>query len=117
MFDQIIEIASKQLVPESSIERLRQAKGNFQFGRGMDDLKDVLPTSLLIDGMHNPMRLLHDALSRSVHQDSDQQCLERAIHARRILFDMAERIARARRDDSELKQSVAALMSQRPKPS
>lgn len=114
LFDQIIEIANKQEMPASIIEGLKQAKSSRQFGRGMDELKVALPTSLLIDGMHNPMQLLHSALSRSVHQESDQQCLELAIHVRKVLFDMAERIAHARRDHSDLRQSVAALMRQRP---
>jgi len=72
-------------------------------------IKDAVPPSLLIDGQHNPVTLLHDSLSKGLHAQSDEENLDLATHVRAVLADLVERVASALKDDSELKSSIAKL--------
>ena len=54
--------------------------------------KVAIPESLLING-HNPILLLHNALSEGVHAMTDEQCLELASSIRIVLAELSERIS------------------------
>ena len=73
-------------------------------------MKDVIPESLRIDG-HNPLTLLHSALSGGIHDYSDDDCLKLATAVREVLFALAERIELALKGHAELKAAVSRLVN------
>ena len=72
--------------------------------------KDSMPESLLING-HNPMLLLHNALSKGIHALTDEQCLELASNVRIVLGELSERLSQALKDEAELNKALSALMN------
>ena len=63
----------------------------------------------MING-HNPVQLLHGALSEGVHELSDEECLELASSVRVVLGELSERLAQALKDEAELSKAVSTLM-------
>ena len=72
-------------------------------------IKHGMPQVLLING-HNPLTLLHTALSQGVHEESDDYCLELATSIRVVLTELAERMAQALKDEAELNTAVSKLL-------
>lgn len=54
-------------------------------------VKDLLPSILRPDG-HNPLSVLHKQLSKGLHAESDEECLEVAGSIREILTFLVNRI-------------------------
>jgi hypothetical protein len=108
LLDEIITVAQRTGANEV-VPALEEAKKAVEFSRAMELVKDAVPESLKIDG-HNPLTLLHSALSRRLHAESDQECLELAQAIREVLSDLADRITRALRDREELRKAVGKLM-------
>ena len=71
---------------------------------------DAFPQALLIDG-HNPLKLLHKALSRGMHAETDKECLENAEDIRVVLTTLAERISAVLKEESKLKSALTRLMN------
>jgi hypothetical protein len=90
------------------VRGLKEAKKQVQFLSAVEAVKDALPQTLLVDG-HNPLTLLHSALSKGLHAKTDEECLELAKDVRLVLADMVERIGQALKDDAELKAAVSRL--------
>jgi hypothetical protein len=67
---------------------------------------------LLIDG-HNPLTLLHTALSEGLHAQSDEDCLEFASDIRVVMTELADRISQALKDEAELKSAISRLLSRK----
>lgn len=86
-----------------------EAQEETQFGKAIDKIKAAIPQSLLING-HNPLILLHSALSENIHVGTDEKCLELATSIRLILIELAERIATALRDEADLRDAVSKLL-------
>ena len=80
-----------------------------QFSRAIDDVKDAIPPVLRISG-HNPLTLLHSALSQGLHARTDQECLEIAGSIRVVLTELAERIGQVLKDQAELNAAVTRLL-------
>ncbi|MPZ36925.1 MAG: hypothetical protein GEU95_02490 [Rhizobiales bacterium] len=109
IIDEIIKVARKVGAPDETIVGLEEVKNEIQFSKGVKEVKLAIPQSLLVDG-HNPLTLLHTALSKGVHELTDEQCLELAQTVRLVLADLAERISQALSDQAELKNAVARLL-------
>ena len=73
--------------------------------------KDSIPQALLIKG-HNPLRLLHSALSDGLHDRDDAYCLEQASSIRVVLAELSERLAQALKDEAELNRALSHLLNQ-----
>ena len=58
---------------------------------------------------HNPLQLLHTALSVGLHELTDNDCHERAGTIRAVLIGFAKRVANALHDDAELRAAVSKL--------
>jgi hypothetical protein len=86
-----------------------QAARETQFRKAVEDVKSVIPQELSIDG-HNPLTLLHSALSQGLHANTEEQCLEMATSIRIVLTELSERISIALKDEVELKQALKTLM-------
>lgn len=109
ILEQIVKVSEKINAPQVNIDRLREAQRETQFSRALDMAKDVMPQSLLIDG-HNPVLLLHRALSRGVHELTDEECLELASSVREVLGELSERLSAVLKDKAELTKAVSTLM-------
>jgi len=109
LFERIVSVAKRVGARPEDISALGAAKQNFQFSKSVEDFKHLLPQSLLIKG-HNPLLLLHTALSKGIHNDSDSECLCLATDIRIVLTELGDRISQALKDDDELNQAVARLM-------
>ena len=83
-----------------------------QFLNALESVKDVIPQGLLING-HNPMTLLHSALSEGMHALTDEECLQYAHDVRVVLAELTERMGQALKDEAELSAAVARLTKKR----
>ena len=106
---EIVKVSEKIGVPQDKIDTLREAIKETQFHKALKMAKDVMPESLLIDG-HNPILLLHHALSRGVHELSDEECLERANTVRLVLGELSERLSAISKDQAELTAAISTLI-------
>jgi hypothetical protein len=70
--------------------------------------KDALPESLLIKGK-NPLTYLYGAISEGIHDLSDAERLGRARCVRVLLFEFAERLATALRENKEVEDALNEL--------
>lgn len=110
IFNEIIKIAKRIGAKEELLEELTSAKADFRFDRAIDTIKTGIPESLKVRGGHNPLTLLHSALSKGLHQESDTECLKFARSIRLILTDLAERIDLALKEQKDLNEAVALLL-------
>jgi hypothetical protein len=110
LLSEIIKVAQRTNAPADTIRDLEIAKRETQFSKALDSVKNAIPDALKING-HNPLTLLHKALSEGIHANSDEQCLQAATAIRVVLVDLAERIAQALKDQSELYAAVNRLLN------
>lgn len=112
IFDEIIRVSKHltsdvELITDLIID-LETAKNETQFTKSVDAIKHSLPQSILVNG-HNPLILLHSALSKGVHELNDSECLELATSVRRVLVEFAIRLSEAMKDEAELNEAVNKL--------
>lgn len=110
---EIIRVLEKVDPTSPAIGVLKQAAMETQFSKAVSTAKDAIPQVLLIDG-HNPLTLLHQALSEGLHASSDEECLGLAQSIRVILTELADRATQALKDEAELRDAVSRLLN-RPK--
>jgi hypothetical protein len=115
IFDEIIRVSETIGVGQETIGELKAAKSETQFTRSVEAVKSGIPQLLLING-HNPLTLLHSAISEGLHADTDEECLEIATSIRVVLTELADRLATALKDHAELKTAVSRLLAKKPKP-
>ncbi len=109
ILEEIIRVSKKIGASQDKIDTLSNAIEETQFSTALNMAKNAIPESLLIDG-HSPMRLLHHALSRGVHELSDEECLELASTIRLVLGELSERLSVLLKDKAELTKAVSTLM-------
>ncbi|PKM04303.1 MAG: hypothetical protein CVV16_05460 [Gammaproteobacteria bacterium HGW-Gammaproteobacteria-6] len=110
ILQEIIKVSEKLGVPEQQIQTLNSAISETQFSTALKMAKDAIPESLLING-HNPLLLLHGALSEGVHALSDERCLEIASSVRIVLGELSDRLSQALKDEAELSKALSTLMN------
>lgn len=108
ILDEIIKVSRKIGMPAEMVTKLESAKTEIQFSRAIETLKDALPQALLING-HNPLMLLHSALSGGLHERSDEDCLELAHSVRVLLAELSDRLSQLLKDEAELNSAVSRL--------
>jgi hypothetical protein len=106
---EIIRVATKIGAPVAMIATLEEAKAEIQFSKALEMVKDAIPQALLING-HNPLALLHSALSGGLHEKTDERCLELAHGVRVVLIELAERLGQALKDEADLKTAITQLL-------
>jgi len=114
LLDVIIDVAKKTQCPEEHIAKLNAARGRFEFSRTLEDLKDVIPASLHIDGQ-NPLLLLYGETSEGLHDRTDEECLELAKDVRSVLAELTDKIEHIRKDRREVHDAVKRLSKRRSK--
>jgi hypothetical protein len=108
LLEEIIKVSERVGVEPEVIATLRGAMTEQQFAKAVEQVKDAIPESLKIKG-HNPLSLLHKALSQNLHERTDQECLDLATDIRVVLTELAERIGRVLQDQAELDKALARL--------
>lgn len=106
---EIEKVSLKIGASQETLNALAAAKAETQFTKAIDTIKPAVPQALLING-HNPLTLLHSALSEGLHQQSDEVCLEIATSVRVVLAELSERLGQALKDEAELSKAVSRLM-------
>jgi hypothetical protein len=109
IFAEVIRASEKVGAPPEMIFELQRARNETQFSKAIESIKPAVPQALLIDG-HNPLTLLHHALSEGMHAQTDEECLELATSIRVVLTDLVERMASVLSDHAELKKAVSRLI-------
>ena len=109
IIDEILRVAKKGGASIDTLDELARARAETQFSTAVDAIRHGVPQSLLIDG-HNPLSLLHAALSEGLHANTDEECLQLATNIRVVLFDLVDRMAVALKDDAELSRAVSKLL-------
>lgn len=112
VFDRLIEACKTQGANDEIIAELENASKQTQFNDAVSKIKHTLPAGLMIDG-HNPIVVLHKALSINLHNKSDKECLENAILARTVLVDLVERIHLVKAENNDLKNALSKLMQEK----
>jgi hypothetical protein len=110
ILDEIIRVSEKIESPGEVLAVLQAAKEEHQFSKAIEMVKDAIPQALLVNG-HNPMTLLHSALSVGLHEQTDEKCLELAHDVRIVLIELAERLSQALKDEAELNTAISRLMT------
>lgn len=109
IIDQFVKVAEKIGAPAEMIMDLKAASKETQFTKAISTIKHGIPDSLKFDS-HNPLLLLHDALSDGMHVQEDGHCLELASSIRLVLVDTVSRVQNLLKDNAELKAGVAKLL-------
>lgn len=110
LIDEIIKVCNKLGGQEELIKDLENAKTEIQFSKAIDSIKNELPTSLFIEDK-NPLKLLHKAVSKGIHDMTDEECLKYAESIRVILFALTERINAILKDSKEIHDAISVLGS------
>jgi len=109
IFEEIIRVSVKLNAQKDLLDELNAAKTETQFSKAVSIVKHGIPQALLVNG-HNPLTLLHSALSEGLHAQTDKQCLELATTIRIVLTDFVERISNTLKDDTELNSAITRLL-------
>ena len=109
---EIITVAKKLGAAEEAVQELEAAQAETQFSKALATVKDSIPQTLLING-HNPLRLLHSALSDGLHDRDDGHCLKLASSIRIVLAELAERLSQALKDEAELNRALSHLLNRK----
>lgn len=110
ILDLVMSTAEKLGLGEDVLKTFEQAKRETQFSKSVQMVKDVFPESLRLKGGHNPLTLLHDALSDGIHAQSDEDCLKYASAIRVVLTALAERVDRVLSDEREVEEALKTLL-------
>lgn len=110
LLGEVIRVARKVGAKPETIIALESAVAEQQFSLSLELTKGAIPESLLVNG-HNPLLLLHRALSAGLHAGTDDECLAIARSIRVVLTELAERISQALKDTAELQDAITQLMS------
>lgn len=110
ILDEVIRVATGLKTAPEMIAILEGAKNETQFSKALESAKDAIPQALLVDG-HNPLTLLHSALSEGLHAQTDEECLDSASAIRVVLAEFSERMSQALKDEAELKRALGRLMN------
>jgi hypothetical protein len=114
IIEQLEKVAKRLRAPDEYLLLFAKAKTQTEFTRAINEIKDAFPPALFI-AEQNPLKLLHDLLSDGLHQLSDEECLGHARAVRTLLIALADRISEISRDETKVKESLAAFLSRRQK--
>jgi len=106
----IVKASERLGANEDQLAELRAALDKPRFSDAVRAMGSAIPERLLIRG-HNPMLLLHTALSSHLHKGSDDECLEAATSIRLVLIEFSERLDEVMKDQAELDVAVSRLLS------
>ncbi len=109
LINEIIRVVRRTGSSETQIEKLKSAKMEKGFTDAVGLISDALPQALLIGG-YNPLALMDQAISKGIYVQNDADALKLATALRRILSELAERVARALEDKTDLDEAVNFIL-------
>jgi hypothetical protein len=109
MIDEIARVRQKFFPDDDAADAMQAARSESRFGRAALMLADVFPPVLVING-HNPMLLLQRALRLESRVRTEQEALNLAATIRIVLSELADRIAQALKDRTELNEAVNYIL-------
>jgi hypothetical protein len=80
----------------------------------IDLVKELLPPILRPNGM-NPLAILHNTLSKGLHNESDEECLKLAMETREILAFMVNQVNTTRTSAKSFTESMRRLLERKTK--
>ena len=107
---EIVKVAQAVGAGAEAVNKLEAARAETQFSKALANVKDAIPQALLING-HNPLLLLHSALSEGLHGRSDVECLRLASSIRVVLAELSERLTQSLKDEAELNRALSHLLN------
>ena len=110
LLEEIRKAAERLGADTDLLDSIDRAKGETQFSKAIELVKDAIPDGLKVQG-ENPLTLLHRVLSRGVHGLDDRECLERAQAVRRVLTELVSNITQVTKNERELTDAVKKLRS------
>lgn len=112
IFDELIRVIGRVNPGNPVLDEIEAAKKEPQFIKAVESIKHSLPRVLDING-HNPLSLLHSALTEGMYQHSDSEYLELASSLRTVLFEFAEKLAQAIKEEQVLNAAVTRLINRK----
>ena len=112
IIDEIVKVSEKLGASAEQLADLKAARAENQFSKAVDAIKHGVPQVLLING-HNPLLLLHSALSEGLHSQDDDQCLSIATSIRVVMAELADRLSQAMKDEAVLNDAVSRLLQKK----
>lgn len=109
LIGEIVKVAEREGASSEMLAGLRAAQKETRFTSAIAKIRGGIPRSLFIKE-HNPLTLLHDALSQGLHAEDDDECLRLADAIRRILIQLSERLSEHLREDEKLAAAVGLLL-------
>jgi hypothetical protein len=109
IIQEMAKVAGKLGASQEDLELFEAAAKEIKFSEAIAKINTAIPVSLRIEG-HNPLTLLHKALSDGLHERSDAECLECAREIRLVLTDLAERMGQVLQEKTKLKDAVTKLL-------
>ena len=110
LLEEIRKAAVRLRADQELLDKIDLAIKETRFSKALDLVKGAIPDGLKVQG-ENPLKLLHKALSKGVHELNDEECLERAQAVRVVLTELVSNIAHILKDDREVKAAVKTLQS------
>ena len=91
----------KEKLEQVKIEKIAENKINL--------VKDLLPKSLQVDGM-NPLKKLYGVLSQGIHDETDEECMEKAEAIRGILVFLVNQVIRTKKDKKSFTEGMKKIL-------
>ncbi len=113
MLDSILTFIDNQNLEEYK-EALLKTKSTKVTQHKIELVKHLLPSILKPDGL-NPLDILHSELSGGLHSQTDEECLDIAIHIREILTFMVNQILISKKSALDFTKSMKELGSKKQK--
>lgn len=117
IIDQLLEDMSN-MIPASEVERYAEAMGKVKTTRQASEkiqlVKDMLPSSLLSNGM-NPLGVLHSALSEGLHAQTDDDCMTNAEIVREALIFLSAQISSFKQSQNGFNDRIKKLLDKKSK--
>lgn len=109
IIQEVAQVARKMGAKQDVLNLFEAAAKETQFAKAIETINAAIPSALRING-HNPLTLVHTALSDGLHDRTDAECLECAREIRLILTELAERMSQVLKEKSELDEAVGKLL-------
>lgn len=106
----------EEIMPAEDRETFAEAYGKVKTTRQTSEkialVKDLLPPSLIIEGM-NPLGILHSALSEGLHAEEEEACLSHAEAIREALIFMSSQISETKKKKQDFTQKMRGLLARK----
>jgi hypothetical protein len=108
LLDSVTDLIEPKHLPQYQ-EALEKTKRTTVTSDKIELVKDLLPESLRPNGM-NPLSILHGELSKGIHNETDEECLEIASNIRKVLTYLVKRITESKKDANEFTEGMKSFL-------